>query len=83
MANDHPTLQQNTMGLVVTFIQNMARKDYTDARNEHSKEMAIAMLNGYNRFLVDKFIAQGMTDEAARKQAEACMQDIAGNLPFI
>lgn len=83
MANDHPTLQQNTMKLAVTFIQNMARKSYTDARNQDSKEMAIAMINGYQRFLADKFMAQGMNEQDALKQAHACIQDIAGNLPLI
>ncbi len=30
MANDHPTLQQNTMGLVANFINNMAERGFQE-----------------------------------------------------
>lgn len=83
MSEDHPTLQQSTMKLAVAFIQNMSRKAYTDARNQDSVDMASAMINGYQRFLTDKFMAQGMDEQGALKQAHACIQDIAGNLPLI
>jgi len=40
LANDHPTLQQGIMRLFVAFVQEMAQKSYTDARNERSVELA-------------------------------------------
>ena len=83
MSQDHPTLQQNTMGLASAFIHNMANKNYVDARNEDSKKMAQAMIFGYSKQLVDKFVEQGMDPAAAIKQAEACIIDLSANLPFI
>lgn len=83
MSHDHPTLQQLTMGLSVEFIKKMSEKVYPDQRNEGSKEMAGAMLAGYQKHLTDKFIGQGMESTAAAKQSEACIQNISGNLPFV
>lgn len=40
MANNHPTLQQSYMRHCVDFINAMAEKTYTDARNEHSVGLA-------------------------------------------
>ena len=47
MAKDHPTLQQSKMKLACLFIEEMAIKEYTDARNEQSKKTALAMIKGY------------------------------------
>lgn len=83
MSQDHPTLQQNTMGLVAHFIQLMQRKAYVDLRNRDSVEMANAMSNGYQRFLVDKFMSQGMDERKALDLAHECSKNLAGNLPLI
>jgi len=83
MSNDHPTLQQNTMGLAAHFIQAMATKNYVDARNEASKEMALSMIHGYGKILVDKFVEQGMDKGAALRQSAICIGNLAANLPFI
>jgi len=40
MANDHPTLQQSFMRMVVQFIEKMADKQYYDGRNEASVKLA-------------------------------------------
>jgi hypothetical protein len=40
MANDHPTLQQGVMRLFVQYVNVMATKEYTDARNEASVNLA-------------------------------------------
>jgi hypothetical protein len=40
MANDHPTLQQSFMRMVVRFIEKMADKPYYDDRNKASVELA-------------------------------------------
>lgn len=40
MANDHPTLQQSFMRMVVQFIEKMADKSYYDGRNEASVKLA-------------------------------------------
>jgi uncharacterized membrane-anchored protein YjiN (DUF445 family) len=40
MANNHPTLQQSYMRHCLDFIQEMANKTYTDARNEAAVETA-------------------------------------------
>lgn len=40
MANDHPTLQQSFMRMVVQFIVKMADKPYYDDRNKASVELA-------------------------------------------
>jgi len=34
LANDHPTLQQNFMRIVLAFVQTEAEKTYSDARND-------------------------------------------------
>ena len=92
MSKDHPTLQQNTMGLALKFIQNMAGKNYVDARNEFifatnilksivMAEMAQAALEGIRQIWVKKFTDSGMAAEEAELQAKACMENIS--LPFI
>jgi len=81
MSNDHPTLQQNTMGLVMEFIQKMASKNYVDARNESSAEMAQAALEGIRQMFVKKFINSGMTTDKAESHAKTCVENIS--LPFI
>lgn len=40
MANDHPTLQQSFMRMVVAFIKKMAEKPHYDGRNEKSVLLA-------------------------------------------
>lgn len=40
MANDHPTLQQSFMRMVVQFIEKMADNPYYDDRNKASVELA-------------------------------------------
>ena len=40
MANDHPTMQQSFMRMVVQFIEKMADKSYYDGRNEASVKLA-------------------------------------------
>ena len=40
MANEHPTLQQSFMRMVVQFIEKMADKSYYDGRNEASVKLA-------------------------------------------
>lgn len=40
MANDHPTMQQSFMRMVVKFIEKMADKPYFDDRNKASVELA-------------------------------------------
>lgn len=46
LSNDHPTLQQSAMRMVVGFLQAMKSKTYTDARNEKSVKLAQKMLEG-------------------------------------
>lgn len=38
LANDHPTLQQNFMRIVIGFIEEQATKEYSDLRNEATVE---------------------------------------------
>ncbi len=40
LAQQHPTLQQNFMRLCGCYIEEMAKKEYTDLRNEASAEFA-------------------------------------------
>ena len=42
--NNHPTLQQNAMRFFLAFVEQMAQKEYTDARNDASKKLAQAIL---------------------------------------
>ena len=58
MAKDHPTLQQSKMKLACMFIEEMAIKEYTDARNEQSKKTALAMINGYRTAEKEEYIRQ-------------------------
>ena len=64
MAQDHPTLQQSKMRLACLFVEQMASKQYTDARNEQSKKTAIAMVKGYRLSAKQEIINQdgGISD---------------------
>ncbi len=48
LANIHPTLQQGFMRIVVGFLQEMAAKDYVDARNEYARDLAKLLLKDVN-----------------------------------
>jgi len=58
MAQDHPTLQQSKMRLACSFIEQMANKSYTDARNEQSKVIANAMIKGFKEHSKAEIIQQ-------------------------
>ena len=58
MANDHPTLQQSKMKLACMFIERMADKPYTDARNEDSKKVANAMVKGFKEHVKAEIVKQ-------------------------
>jgi hypothetical protein len=45
MANDHPTLQQGIMRMFVAFVREMAKKEYSDARNEASVNLAKTLVD--------------------------------------
>lgn len=68
MSQDHPTLQQSTMRLACLFIEQMANKNYTDARNEQSKKTAIAMIEGHKKSAKEEIIQQdgGISDSLAK-----------------
>jgi hypothetical protein len=68
MAHDHPTLQQSKMRLACLFIEQMANKSYTDARNEQSKKTAIAMILGYKKAEKEEYIRQdgGISDSLSK-----------------
>jgi hypothetical protein len=68
MAQDHPTLQQSKMRLVCLFVEQMASKQYTDARNEQSKQTAIAMIEGYKKSAKEEIIRQdgGISDSLSK-----------------
>ena len=68
MGQDHPTLQQAKMRLVCLFVEQMANKAYTDARNEQSKKTAIAMIEGYRVSMKSEIIRQygGISDSLSK-----------------
>ena len=68
MAQDHPTLQQLKMKLVCMFVEQMASKQYTDARNEQSKKTAMAMIEGYKLSAKEEIIHQdgGISDSLSK-----------------
>ncbi len=68
MSQDHPTLQQSKMKLACMFIEQMASKQYTDARNEQSKKTALAMIEGYKMSAKEEIIQQdgGISDSLAK-----------------
>ena len=68
MAQDHPTLQQLKMKLVCMFVEQMANKSYTDARNEQSKKTAMAMIEGYKLSAKEEIIRQdgGISDSLSK-----------------
>jgi hypothetical protein len=68
MAQDHPTLQQLKMKLVCMFVEQMASKQYTDARNEQSKKTAMAMIEGYKLSAKEEIIRQdgGISDSLSK-----------------
>ncbi len=83
MANDHPTLQQNKMRLACLFVEQMANKSYTDARNEESKKIANAMIRGFKDHSKAEIIKQ---DGYISKSLETYIEDKvlpSKNLPFI
>ena len=68
MAQDHPTLQQSKMRLACLFVERMANKQYTDARNQQSKKTAIAMVKGYRLSAKQEYIDQdgGISDSLSK-----------------
>jgi hypothetical protein len=68
MVQDHPTLQQSKMRLVCLFVEQMASKQYTDARNEQSKKTALAMIEGYKISAKEEIIHQdgGISDSLSK-----------------
>lgn len=50
MTNDHPTLQQGKMRLFVAFVREMAKKQYTDARNENSVALAKKLVKDWGEY---------------------------------
>jgi len=83
MANDHPTLQQNKMRLACLFIEQMANKSYTDARNEESKKIANAMIRGFKDHSKQEMIKQdGFISQSLETYIEEKVLP-SKNLPFI
>lgn len=83
MANDHPTLQQSKMKLACMFIEQMANKSYTDARNEESKKIANAMIRGFKDHSKAEIIKQ---DGYISQSLETYIEDKvlpSKNLPLI
>lgn len=58
MTKDHPTLQQSKMKLFCLFIEEMASKEYTDARNDTSKKTAIMMIDGFKQATREQYIKE-------------------------
>ena len=83
MSNDHPTLQQNKMRFACMFVEQMANKSYTDARNEQSKIVANAMIRGFKDHSKAEIIKQ---DGYISKSLEDYIEEKvlpSKNLPFI
>jgi hypothetical protein len=83
MGNDHPTLQQSKMKLACMFIEQMANKSYTDARNEESKKIANAMIRGFKDHSKAEIIKQ---DGYISQSLETYIEDKvlpSKNLPLI
>ena len=83
MTNDHPTLQQSKMRLFCMFIENMANKSYTDARNDESKKVANAMIRGFKDHSKQEIIKQdGYISESLETYIEEKVVP-SKNLPLI
>jgi hypothetical protein len=68
----HRTLQQSMIGLMLATIEHVASDDYrTDARNEQSQKVAKQLLAGYNEEVYKELVAQGTSEESARKYADS------------
>ena len=83
MANDHPTLQQNKMRLACAFIEEMANKQHTDARNESSKKIAKQMIAGHKAAAKKEIIDQdgGISSSLEKYIDEQSLP--SKNLPFV
>ena len=83
MVQDHPTLQQSKMRLACLFIEKMADRPYTDARNEDSKRIAQSMIKGYKEAEKEKIIRE---DGGISKGLESFIDEKSvpsKSLPFI
>lgn len=68
----HRTLQQSMMGLMLATIEHIASDEYrTDGRNEQSQKVAKQLLSGYKEEVYKELIAQGSSEESARKYANS------------
>jgi len=84
MAKDHPTLQQIKMKLCCKFIEAMANKPYTDARNETSQKVAKGMIKGHKEAQIQEILDQqnGEISDGLKKFIEE--ESIPSkSLPFI
>ena len=65
------------------FIEQMANKSYTHARNEQSKKVANAMINGFKKYSLEEIVEQdGYISENLKTYIEEKVVP-SKNLPFI
>jgi len=81
--NDHPTLQQSSMRVILKVVEGMAAKEYVDGRNQSSRDVCRKLLAGYTEEWVKLFMERdGDSEEKARKYVtnEAFRPS---NLPYV
>jgi len=67
-SNQHRTLQQSAFGMFLQLTEHMASDDYnTDGRNEDSKKVAIALVNGFKQAKKAEYISEGVSEARAEE----------------
>lgn len=67
-SNQHPTLQQSALGLMLRVIEHMATDDYrTDARNEDSKKISRNLIDGFKIVKKQEYMDEGISEARAEE----------------
>ncbi len=67
-SNEHRTLQQLGLGLMLRLIEHMASDEYkTDLRNEESKKIAKTLIKGFNLAKKLEYVDEGISEAKAEE----------------
>lgn len=81
---DHRTLQQGMFKLFLQVIEEVASDNYhTDLRNQASKEVAKALLEGFKMVKKKQYISEGTSEERAESYVSGDGEKPSRYLPCI
>ena len=81
---EHRTLQQSMFRMMLELVEDMASENYpTDGRNEASKQVAQALLKGFQMAKKQEYLNQGISKQRAEDYVSGEGAKPSKYLPFI